>query len=356
MTDSVQIWKPGFRILDDSGDPVAGGKLKFYDAGTSTPRTVYTDKGLTANGSTIITADSSGVPQVSTVDIVAYTNTSDYKVVITDADDNVLITIDNLAGALDTSSYLTTASPLTMAAQSQTSNYPIVSADLGGVVNCDASGGAFTITLVAAATAGDGATLTIRKTDSSTNAVTIDGNALETISGLTTLLLTRDEGSVFLVCDGSNWHIQSSHNYGTYVTSTLATHQVLSTPTAYDATTPQNTEGDEILTAALAASSTGANVRITFEAHMEATVQEIGVFAFFVDSTADAIYSTALDVNTTNPSHLHMSTIYNPGTTTSVTYKVRGGPAAGAGNININGDGTLKLNGTAIARLTVEEL
>ena len=65
MTDSVQIWSPGFRVLDDSGDPVAGGKIKFFDAGTSTPRSVYTDKGLSANASTVITADSSGVPQVS---------------------------------------------------------------------------------------------------------------------------------------------------------------------------------------------------------------------------------------------------------------------------------------------------
>jgi len=355
MTDSVQIWKPGFRILDDSGDPVAGGKIKFFAAGTATPRTVYTDKGLSANGSTVITADSSGVPQISSVDVVAYTNTSDYKVVITDASDNVLITVDNLAGALDTSNYLTTASATNFPVQSKTSTYPIAAADLGQVINCDVSGGEFTVTLLAAATAGDGASITIKKTDTSVNAVLIDGDG-DNIDGNATFKLTREDNSVLLVCDGDNWHIQSSHNFGTYVTGTLATHQVLSTATEYNATTPQNNEGDEILTVAHTATSTGANVRITFSAHMEATVQEIGVFAFFVDSTADAIYSTALDVNTTNPSHLYMEHIYNPGTVSSVTYKVRGGPAAGAGNININGDGTLKLNGTAIARLTVEEL
>src|SRR5210317_988548 len=249
MTDSVQIWKPGFRILDDNGDPVAGGKLKFYDAGTSTPRTVYTDKGLQNNGSSEFEADSSGVPQVSSVDVVAYTNTSDYKVVITDASDNVLITVDNLAGALDTSGYLTTASPLTMAVQSKTSNYTVLSADIGQVLNCDASSGGFTITLLAAATAGDGATLSIEKSDSSTNVVTIDGNASETIDGVTTVSLARQDSAVFLVCDGSNWQIIASHKFGAgqnEVTAQDATYRTLSTQMALDDTIPQSSEGDVI--------------------------------------------------------------------------------------------------------------
>src|SRR5210317_1569486 len=157
MTDSVQIFKPGYRILDDNGDPVAGGQMKFYDAGTSTPRTVYTDKNFTENATTIITADSSGVPKVGSADVVAYTNTSDYKVVITDASDNVLITVDNLAGALDTSSYLTVSAPWSADTISKTSSFTVdSSAEYGKVLLCDCTSGSITVTLPAAADMTDG--------------------------------------------------------------------------------------------------------------------------------------------------------------------------------------------------------
>ena len=358
MTDSVQIWSPGFRVLDDSGDPIAGAIIKFHAAGTSTVREVFSDKGLNTSLGTEVTCDSSGVPQNgSAVDIVAYTNTEDYKVTICDASRNVVITVDNLAGALDTSNYLTTASPVNMPVQSKTSAYPMVAGDLGNVINCDASGGAFTLTLLAAATVGDGGTICIRKTDSSANAVTIDGNASETINGVTTFLLTRQNGSVFLVCDGSNWNMQASHNDNLVSWASTTTYATLSTATALDDTIPQNSEGDEIETVAHTASSTGASVLVEFEMFGVADANEVGVFAFFVDSTADAIYATALEMDSGEYTHLHMSYIHSPASTSSVTYKVRGGPSSGANNIDILGTTSARLfGGVARARLSVREL
>lgn len=46
------------------GQLLAGGKLKFYNAGTTTPRNVYGDPGLTINNGTTVQLDSSGRPNV----------------------------------------------------------------------------------------------------------------------------------------------------------------------------------------------------------------------------------------------------------------------------------------------------
>lgn len=79
-------------------------------------------------------------------------------------------------------------------------------ADTTDLLLCSASGGAFTVTLPAAASH-SGRILSIKKTDSSLNAVTIDGNASETIDGATTTRLSTQYESVDIICDGTNWHI-----------------------------------------------------------------------------------------------------------------------------------------------------
>ena len=63
-----------------------------------------------------------------------------------------------------------------------------------------------TVTLLAAATAGDGAQLVIKRVGLA-GAITIDGNASETIDGGLTATLTAQYESLTIVCDGSNWHI-----------------------------------------------------------------------------------------------------------------------------------------------------
>jgi hypothetical protein len=74
------------------------------------------------------------------------------------------------------------------------------------VVLVSASGAARTMTLPAAASH-TGRVYTIKKTDSSANTVTIDGNASETIDGATTKVLTAQYEVVTIQCDGANWHI-----------------------------------------------------------------------------------------------------------------------------------------------------
>jgi len=87
----------------------------------------------------------------------------------------------------------------------KTATYTVVIGDNAKTLRADASGGAYTITLVAVATAGDGYQITIIKEDSSANAVTIDGNGSETINGATTIAILEQYSSVTLTSTGSEW-------------------------------------------------------------------------------------------------------------------------------------------------------
>ncbi len=89
---------------------------------------------------------------------------------------------------------------------SKTAAYTATTADT--VLLCDASSGAFTLTLPAAS-GNAGLYYLIKKIDSSANAITIDANGSETIDGATTYVSEMEDQAVLIVCDGSNWETLS---------------------------------------------------------------------------------------------------------------------------------------------------
>lgn len=87
----------------------------------------------------------------------------------------------------------------------------ISTTDANNTVLVDASGGAFTVNLLAAATAMAGFTITIKKVDTSANTVTIDGNGSETIDGALTYVIGGIYQDVTLISDGTNWRIKQRY-------------------------------------------------------------------------------------------------------------------------------------------------
>lgn len=85
-------------------------------------------------------------------------------------------------------------------------NYTTVAADV--LIHCTNTT-PITITLLAAATVGDGAVLVIKDAggNAATQNITIDGNASETIDGTTTKTINSAYQSYSLYCDGANWFI-----------------------------------------------------------------------------------------------------------------------------------------------------
>lgn len=72
------------------------------------------------------------------------------------------------------------------------------------LIACDATSAPFTLSLPAVKDA-KGMSFLVVKTDSSANAVTIDGSGSETINGATTLVLSRQWNGVELYCNGVSW-------------------------------------------------------------------------------------------------------------------------------------------------------
>jgi hypothetical protein len=88
----------GFNFLDVDGLPLAGGKINTYQAGSTTPFATYTDvNGLIANTNPIILGTDGRPPAEIWLNAGFF-----YKFVLTDANDVVIQTYDNLYGAIST--------------------------------------------------------------------------------------------------------------------------------------------------------------------------------------------------------------------------------------------------------------
>ncbi len=92
----------------------------------------------------------------------------------------------------------------TLSTVAKTSAYTATSVD--HLITCDASGAAFTVTLPAISGV-PGITYHIKKTDSSANAVTVDGDASETIDGGTTATIATQFESIMIIAGASEWHV-----------------------------------------------------------------------------------------------------------------------------------------------------
>jgi hypothetical protein len=80
------------RYFDSNGDPLVGGKLYSYIAGTTTPLATFSDNEITPNTNPVI-LDADGYADVWLAD------GSTYKFVLKDSLDVTLWTIDNITGA-----------------------------------------------------------------------------------------------------------------------------------------------------------------------------------------------------------------------------------------------------------------
>jgi hypothetical protein len=88
----------GFNFLDVDGLPLAGGKINTYQAGSTTPLATYTDvNGLIPNTNPIILGTDGRPPEEIWVSEGFF-----YKFVLTDANDVVIQSYDNLYGAIST--------------------------------------------------------------------------------------------------------------------------------------------------------------------------------------------------------------------------------------------------------------
>jgi len=96
----------------------------------------------------------------------------------------------------------TGAKARTITAAAKTAAYPVTTAD--EIILCDATSGAFAVTLTASPVAGE--TYTIKKIDSSVNAITVAGNG-KNIDGAANQTLPAQWNAITVVYNGTAWYI-----------------------------------------------------------------------------------------------------------------------------------------------------
>lgn len=79
---------PRFRAFDANGDPLAGGKVYFYEAGTTTPKDTYTDEGAGTPNANPVILDAEGYADIW--------GGGSYKIVLKDSNDATISTTDNI--------------------------------------------------------------------------------------------------------------------------------------------------------------------------------------------------------------------------------------------------------------------
>src|SRR5687768_4539553 len=87
-----------FCRYDSNGDPLAGGKLYTYQAGTTTNQATYTDQDAGTPNANPVILDASGCANVWLDPALSY------KFVLKDSNDVTLWTVDNVVGLLEADS------------------------------------------------------------------------------------------------------------------------------------------------------------------------------------------------------------------------------------------------------------
>lgn len=81
--------KPKIQFFDNNGDPLVGGKVYTYEAGTTTPLATYTDKDAGTPNTNPVILDSRGEADI-------WLSNAAYKIVVHDSDDSEVYSVDDI--------------------------------------------------------------------------------------------------------------------------------------------------------------------------------------------------------------------------------------------------------------------
>lgn len=215
--DSGFVFSPAFRVVTDAIAAVNGGSLEFYNAGTTTPKTVYSDSSLSTSLGSTVYLDSGGHPvsaQGGSTKVMVYTGSALVKIIVKTSAGVTLATYDNVKCTEDTSSFTSSGGSGIEGVLSKTANYTVLAADDGYWLDCDPTGAEFTITLPSAVTVGDGFAIGIRHSGTTTtNVVKVTSVSSQAIGmdgqAPTAFGLTGGGEAIWLVSNGANWRVIS---------------------------------------------------------------------------------------------------------------------------------------------------
>lgn len=191
---------------DSSGSPLAGATLEFYESGTSTPLTVYTDSSLSIPASTLnsLTADSSG--RFGNI----FMSVDSYKVILKDSIGNTVFTADpydieqiyTISEGLESVDTGILRSKISVNSQTGTS-YTVLTTDRATLIT-RINSSAMADTLPQANTTTFPSGWFCYYHNRGTGVVTITPTT-STIDGASSIALYPNDG-IMIVCDGTNYY------------------------------------------------------------------------------------------------------------------------------------------------------
>lgn len=216
MTDSVAVFPPGYRLTDSTdGSPLVGAVIEFYDAGTTTPKTVYSDDDLLTSIGTTVTTDSLGYPtsDAGTTKSLVYVGTSAYKVVIKTSGGTTISSHDDVKGAVATVDSSDLSVQVTRPVVTKSLDYTVLTADQNKILSGNCTAGDVTFTLPSAVTAADGFQVTFQHAGTANQVLLASVSSQTITSGATSfstvMPLSFSGEEVTLVSDGANWRVTS---------------------------------------------------------------------------------------------------------------------------------------------------
>ena len=301
------------RVTDSSGRVEPGSKLYVYDAGTTTDADVYQDNALSSAHPQPIVANSGG--RFGTI----YCEAGQlYKIVLVDANDDEIFTIDNLT--------------------------PYISGDgatlpvTGGGTGATTAAGARTN--LGAASQADMTTVTSTLSDIDSELSGI-GGSLGSLAAQDTLDAT-DFGT-----DLDDVVVQEVRK-STSAQSTLSSAQI-----PLDSSVPQRSEGVEVLSQSFTPKRTDTIIRIKALVVMEQTSTVlVGILAAFVSTADNALAAVPARMQNANPEHFVLWAEHNPSTLDPITYSLRAGCST-ARDIKLNSN---YLGGACVSEMVIQEI
>lgn len=183
--------------LDDNAAALPGALLYVYDAGTTTPRTIYSNAAGSATHTNPLVADAAGRFAAWFLNPAG----GDYKITLKDADGVTIYTVDNLPVTPITATAETTPTAPSTPVESATSSFTLGVGEVSKVWNIDPTSGDVTVTLTAATGVDDGLWALIRHKGTAGRVIITDG----TPNKIRRVLDVPGE-SVVLVSDNVNWY------------------------------------------------------------------------------------------------------------------------------------------------------
>jgi hypothetical protein len=187
------------------GSEFAGCKIFSYLAGTTTKTATYADNtgslGTTLTNPIVLNSNGAVPTGVWISPNILY-KFGLYPA--TEVDDppssSALLTLDNIFGTKPIASTV-----------AKTTAYTLTLADNGKAILVDATAGAVVITGLAASTAGNGFTFSLKKiaADLGTNTVTFTPHSGDLVDNAATFVISNAAEGYIFVCDGTSWHVQT---------------------------------------------------------------------------------------------------------------------------------------------------